>query len=260
MTLGLLAAGARVAATELDADALDETGQAADAAGAGDRILDVIADVTRDDSAPKIVRAAIERFGRLDILLNNAGINMSLFRRPDVKLTTRLWEVTPEEFRRIIEVNVVAAFLMARAALPAMLKQRWGRIINVTTSLDTMYRGGMQPYGGSKAANEAHLLALAQEIEGSGVTANVLVPGGAADTRMVSPAQQPDRAKLVAPDVMVPPLIWLCSDQSDGANGQRFIGARWDKTLPPAEAAKKAGAPAAWQQLGRQAIVPDGTS
>jgi NAD(P)-dependent dehydrogenase (short-subunit alcohol dehydrogenase family) len=258
MTLGLLAAGARVAATELDAEALDQTGQAAEAAGAGDRILDVVADVTRDDSAPKIVRAAVDRFGRLDILLNNAGINMSSFRRPDVKFANKLWEVTPEEFRRIIEVNVVAAFLMTRAALPTMLKQRWGRIINVTTSLDTMYRGGIQPYGGSKAANEAHLAALAQELEGTGVTANVLVPGGAANTRMVSQAQEPDRSKLVAPEVMVAPLLWLCSNASDGVNGQRFIGARWDKDLPAAEAAEKAGAPAAWQQLGRQAIVPGG--
>jgi NAD(P)-dependent dehydrogenase (short-subunit alcohol dehydrogenase family) len=256
MTLGLLQAGARVAATELDAEALDETGQAAEAAGAGDRILDIVADVTRDDSAPKIVRAATESFGHVDILLNNAGINMSLFRRPDVKFSIKFWEVTPEEFRRIIEVNVMAAFLMSRAALPQMLKQRWGRIINVTTSLDTMYRGGMQPYGGSKAANEAHLSALAQDLEGTGVTANVLVPGGAADTRMVSPAQEPDRSKLVSPDVMLAPLLWLCSNESDGVNGQRFIGARWDKTLPSAEAAKRAGAPAAWQQLGRQAIVP----
>jgi hypothetical protein len=58
--------------------------------------------------------------------------------------------------------------------------------------------------------------------------------------------------------VMVAPLVWLCSSESDGVNGQRFIGALWDKNLPPAEAAKKAGAPAAWQQLGRQAIMPDG--
>jgi NAD(P)-dependent dehydrogenase (short-subunit alcohol dehydrogenase family) len=258
MTLALLDAGARVAATELDAEALDKTGQAAEAGGAGERILDIVADVTRDESAPKIVRAAIDRFGRLDILVNNAGINMSLFRRPEVKETGKFWEVTPQEFRRIIEVNVIAAFLMSRAALPTMLKQRWGRIINVTTSLDTMYRGGMQPYGGSKAANEAHLLGLAQELEGSGVTANVLVPGGAANTRMVSVGQEPDRSKLVSPDVMVAPLIWLCSNASDGVNGQRFIGARWDKNLPPAEAAKKAGAPAAWQQLGRQAIMPEG--
>lgn len=203
MTLALLAAGARVAAVELDPEALDETGQAAEASGDGERILDVVADVTRDDSAPRIVRAATERFGRLDILLNNAGINMALFRRPDVKPTGKSWEVTPEEFRRIIDVNVVAAFLMSRAALPVMLKQRWGRIINVTTSLDTMYRGGMQPYGGSKAANEAHLLGLAQELEGTGVTANVLVPGGAANTRMVSVGQEP-----IAPSSLRPTSWW----------------------------------------------------
>ena len=58
---------------------------------------------------------------------------------------------------------------------------------------------------------------------------------------------------------MVAPLIWLCSNASDGVNGQRFIAMRWDKTLPLDEAAKKAGAPAAWQQLGRQAIVPGST-
>jgi NAD(P)-dependent dehydrogenase (short-subunit alcohol dehydrogenase family) len=202
------------------------------------------------------VRATIERFGRLDILLNNAGVNMSLFRRPDAKPSGKFWEVTPEEFRRIIEVNVVGTFLMTRAALPVMLKQRFGRIINVTTSLDTMYRAGMQPYGGSKAANEAHLLAFAQELEGTGVTANVLVPGGAADTRMVSTRQQPDRSLLIAPEVMVAPLVWLASNESDGVNGQRFIAMRWDSALPGAEAAKKAGAPAAWQQLGRQSIVP----
>lgn len=255
MTLGLLAAGARVAAVERDAEALDETGKAADASGASERMFGIVADVTPDDSAPKIVRASLERFGRLDILLNNAGVNMTAFRRPDVKLTNKFWEVTPEEFRRIIEVNVVAPFLMTRAALAPMLRQRWGRIINVTTSLDTMYRGGIQPYGGSKAANEAHLLAFAQELEGTGVTANVLVPGGAADTRMVSPAQQPDRSKLIAPEVMIAPLLWLCSEASDTVTGQRFLAARWDQDLTPAEAAKTAGAPAAWQQLGRQAIV-----
>jgi len=255
MTLGLLAAGARVAAIERDAEALDETGHAAEASGAVDRMLGIVADITLDDSGAKIVRATIERFGRLDVLVNNAGINMTAFRRPDVKYATKFWEVTAEEFRRIMEVNAIAPFLMTRAALPPMLKQRWGRIINVTTSLDTMYRGGIQPYGGSKAANEAHLLAFAQELEGSGVTANVLVPGGAADTRMVSPAQEPDRSKLIPPEVMIAPLIWLCSSDSGEVTGQRFIAAYWDKQLPPAEAAKKAGAPAAWQQLGRQAIV-----
>jgi NAD(P)-dependent dehydrogenase (short-subunit alcohol dehydrogenase family) len=257
MTLGLLEAGARVAAVEIDAPALEETESGADRRGAGERIQGVVADITRDDSAPKIVRATIEHFGRLDILINNAGINTSLL-RPEGQPAGKFWEVTPTEFRRVIDVNVIAVFLMTRAVLPVMLKQGWGRIINVTTSLDTMYRAKMQPYGGSKAANEAHLLAMAQELEGSGVSANVLVPGGAANTRLVPRAQEPDRAKLIPPEVMVAPLIWLCSNASDGVNGQRFIGMRWDKTLPAEEAAKNAGAPMAWQQLGRQAIMPNG--
>ena len=256
MTLGLLNAGASVAAVELDAPALAETIDAARKNGAGERVLDVVADVARDDSAPEIVEATTARFGRLDILINNAGISSGLL-RPEGQPVGKFWEVTPAEFRRVIDVNVVAAFLMTRAALGPMLKQRWGRIVNVTTSLDTMWRTLMQPYGGSKATNEAQLLAMAQELDGTGVTANVLVPGGAADTRLVPRAASPDRTKLIPPDVMVAPLVWLCSNASDGVTGQRFIGMRWDKTLPAAEAAKEAGAPAAWQQLGRQAAMPE---
>jgi NAD(P)-dependent dehydrogenase (short-subunit alcohol dehydrogenase family) len=255
MTLGLLEAGARVAAVEIDAPALDELAGMVDDRRMGERLLGIAADVTPDDAAPKIVRAAIERFGRLDILVNNAGISTGLIRGGD-QPASKLWETTPQEFRRVIEVNVVAAFLMTRAALGPMLKQRWGRIINVTTSLDTMWRSLMQPYGGSKAANEALLTALAAELEGTGVTANVLVPGGAVDTRLVPRSMAPDRSVLIVPEVMVPPLVWLCSNASDGVTGQRFIGMRWDNNLPPAEAAKNAGAPTAWQQLGRQAIMP----
>ncbi len=255
MTLGLLEAGASVAAVELDGPALEETQDAAEDRGAGERFDGIVADVTWNDSGPKILRAATERFGRVDILLNNAGTNIGLLRR-EGQPRGKLWEVTPEEFRRIIEVNVVGTFLMTRAVVPALLAQAWGRIINVTTSLDVMWRGMMQPYGASKAANEAMLAALAEELGGSGVTANVLVPGGAADTRMVSRTAVPDRSTLVAPDVMVAPLVWLCSNAAEGVNGQRFIAARWDTKMPPAQAAKNAAAPAAWQQLGRQSINP----
>ncbi len=256
MTLGLLDAGASVAAVELDGPVLDETQDAAEDRGAGERFLGIVADVTWNDSAPKILRATTERFGRLDILINNAGISTGLLRR-EGQPAGKIWETTPEEFRRVVEVNVVAPFLMMRAVLPTLLAQRWGRIINVTTSLDTMWRNLMQPYGGTKAANEAMLTALAHELDGTGVTANVLVPGGAADTRLVSRAMAPDRSKLIAPEVMVAPLVWLCSNASDGVNGQRFIAMKWDEKLPSAEAAKLAGASAAWQQLGRQAIMPE---
>ena len=256
MALGLLDAGACVAAAEIDGQAIEETQDAAEDRGAGDRFLGIAADVTWDDSGPKILRATTERFGRLDILINNAGISTDVIRGAG-RSVGKLWETSPEEFRRVIEVNVVAAFLMTRAVLPVLLAQRWGRIINVTTSLDTMWRNMMQPYGASKAANEALLAALAQELEGTGVTANVLVPGGAVDTRIAPLRLAPDRSILIPAEVMIPPLLWLCSNASDGVNGQRFIGIKWDKNLPPAEAAKQSGAPAAWQQLGRQAVLPE---
>lgn len=256
MTLGLLEAGAKVSAVEIDTPSLEELRGLAEDRGAGDRILDIAGDVAHDSAAPKIVRATTERFGRIDVLVNNAGISTGLIRGGD-QITGKLWETTPEEFRRVIEVNVIAAFLMTRAALPPMLAQRWGRIVNVTTSMDTMWRNLMQPYGGSKAANEAMISALAMDLEGTGVTANVLVPGGAVDTRLVPLRMAPDRSVLIVPEIMVPPLLWLCSSAADGVNGRRFIGMRWDAKLPAAEAAKAAGAPAAWPQLGRQSIMPD---
>jgi NAD(P)-dependent dehydrogenase (short-subunit alcohol dehydrogenase family) len=208
MTLGLLDAGARVAAVELDARAIEETQDAVEDRGAGERFLGIGADVTYDETGAKILRATTERFGRLDILINNAGISTDLLPGED-QTVGKSWETTPEEFRRVIDVNVVAAFLMTRAVVPTLLAQHRGCIINVTTSLDTMWRPLMQPYGGSKAANEAIHTALAQELDGSGVTANVLVPGGAADTRLVPRAMAPDRSQLIPPEIMVAPLIWL---------------------------------------------------
>jgi NAD(P)-dependent dehydrogenase (short-subunit alcohol dehydrogenase family) len=257
MTLGLLAAGAGVTAIDLDAQALEDTSRASRDSGAGDRLLVVTADITRDDCALQIVRQALDRFGQLDVLVNNAGTTSRLIRGDSGPKPPKFWEVPPVDFRRVIDVNVVAPFLLMRAALEPMLARRWGRIINVTTSLDTMWRGNIQPYGGSKAANEAHLLAMSLELEGTGVTANVLIPGGPADTRMVVTAPHVERSALISPDVMVAPLVWLASPESNGITGQRFIAVLWDSTIPGIEAAKKAGAPAAWQQLGKQSIHPD---
>src|SRR5258708_19604568 len=94
MTLGLLEAGARVAAVEIDAPALEETESAADQRGAGERIQGVVADITRDDSAPKIVRATTEHFARLDILVNNPAINTTLL-PPAPQPTAKFWQLTP---------------------------------------------------------------------------------------------------------------------------------------------------------------------
>jgi 3-oxoacyl-[acyl-carrier protein] reductase len=120
---------------------------------------------------------------------------------------TRFWEVAPETWRLVIDTNVVGPFLMARAVVPKMLAAGWGRIVNVSINAETMRRRGFSPYGPSKAALESATIIWAQDLAGSGVTVNALLPGGAALTGMI-PASYPDqlRAKLLDPAIMVPPL------------------------------------------------------
>ncbi len=261
MALGLLDAGLRVLASDIDTEALEELTREAEARGDGELIACRTADVARDGSAAEIVRDALDCFGRLDILINNAGVGPNTVRVPGAKPPADFRDVTPTEFRRILEVNTVAPFLMTCAAVKPMLERGWGRVINVTTSLDSMWRKGMLPYGGSKAANEAHCAIMAEELRSTGVTVNILVPGGPVNTRLVGNSfSDAARAKLIQPDIMVPPLLWLVSDETNAITGRRFIAAFWDRALPAAEAAEKCGAPAAWQQLGRQAIFPDGAA
>ena len=145
---------------------------------------------------------------------------------------------------------------MSKAVVGHLRDQGWGRIIGVTTSMDTMWRKGSTPYGPSKAGHEALVAAMAQELEGSGVTANVLVPGGATYTNMTASTTAYDREKLIQPEVMQAPAVWLASEASDGFNGQRIIAYFWDERLTIEERLRQASAPAAWPQLGRQAIFP----
>jgi NAD(P)-dependent dehydrogenase (short-subunit alcohol dehydrogenase family) len=118
-----------------------------------------------------------------------------------------------------------------------------------------MYRATIGPYGPSKAALEALTAVMAEELSGTGVTANVLVPGGRADTRMIpNDGVFEDRSLLVQPEVMAAPVCWLASEASNGITNMRFRAALWDSDIPVEQAIEQSGAPAAWPQLGAQAI------
>jgi NAD(P)-dependent dehydrogenase (short-subunit alcohol dehydrogenase family) len=118
-----------------------------------------------------------------------------------------------------------------------------------------MIRGGYLLYGASKAAAEAAMAVLANDLAGTGVTSNVLVPGGVTNTPLVG-ADAGDPARMLQPEVMVPPLLWLVSDEAAGVNGKRFVAVDWDRSLPPAAAAEKAGVPIAWTSIARMPIEP----
>jgi NAD(P)-dependent dehydrogenase (short-subunit alcohol dehydrogenase family) len=137
-----------------------------------------------------------------------------------------------------------------------MMRQGWGRIVNVTTSLGTMLNAGNPTYGPSKAALEALSAIMAKDLDGTGVTVNVLVPGGITNTPMVSDEAGFERAQMIQPEVMAPPLVWLVSDAAGRITGRRFLAVHWDTKLPPEEAAEKAGAPVAWTSIATMPIAP----
>ena len=254
MALAFARAGARVAMLDVNEEWLEQAAAAVRRVVGDDSVLALVCDVSDPDSAERAVRKTIAALGGLHVLVNNAGIihaTGSPFGNP-----MSSWEIAPETWSRIVAVNSSGAFYMARPAVGHMLAQGWGRIIGVTTSVDSMYREGMCPYGPSKAAHEALVALLARELEGTGVTANVLIPGGTTDTDLFPDDAGHDRASLIRPEVMQAPAVWLASDQSGDVNGMRFIAHRWDESLPIERRLEKAGAPAAWPQLGSQVVLP----
>src|SRR5213075_1411538 len=134
----------------------------------GERTLAVPGDVAAEGVPDEIARRTLERFGRIDILVNNAALPLS----------TRCPDLTAEEWRRVIEVNPTAPFLMTKAVLPAMRAQHYGRIINISSSAGRMVStlGGAH-YTSSKAGLLGLTRAAAKELGKFGITVNAVCPG-----------------------------------------------------------------------------------
>ena len=256
MALGLLGAGIDVAAVDREATWLDELAAAAKTNRQAGSLQIIQADLSDQGSFDRIVSSVLGAAGRVDILVNNAGIGQGSIRADQRRNPIRFWEVSPEQWARFVAVNATAPIMMARAVVPHMLRAKRGRIVTVTTSLGTMLREGYLLYGSSKAAAESATAVMAADLVGTGVTANVLVPGGMTDTRIVPDAAVDDRAKLLRPEIMIAPLLWLVSDAAAEVTGRRFLAAHWDSALPPAAAAEKCGAPIAWKSIATMPIEP----
>ncbi len=210
MTIALLTAGHDVTAVDRNGAALAELAKRA--ANLRGSVNPVTADLAQPDSFAHVAGSALITFGRIDALVNNAGIGQASIRSDQRKNPIRFWDTTPEQWTRFITVNAAAPINMARAVLPYMLTAKQGRIITVTTSLGTMVREGYLLYGSSKAAAESAMAVLAADLAGTGVTSNILVPGGTTNTPLVGEAGDP--AKMLQPEIMGPPLLWLLSDEA----------------------------------------------
>ena len=165
-------------------------------ASLGERALAVPGDITADGVPEDIVRRTLERFGRVDILVNNAALARS----------TRLGELSPAEWREALEVNLTAPFLFTRAVLPAMTAQQYGRIINISSSAGRMVStlGGAH-YTASKAGLLGLTRASAKELGKFGITVNAICPG-MIDTELTHEYASDDVLTRLATSYPVPRL------------------------------------------------------
>ena len=183
--------GASVAVNVRDAERA-----AAIANSLGDRALAVPGDITGDGAPEEIVRRTLERFGRVDILVNNAAFARS----------TRFPDLSAQEFREALEVNLTAPFLLIKAVLPAMQAQRYGRIVNISSSAGRMVStlGGAH-YTASKAGLLGLTRAAAKELGKFGITVNAVCPG-MIDTELTHENASPELLERLAGSYPVPRL------------------------------------------------------
>jgi 3-oxoacyl-[acyl-carrier protein] reductase len=183
----------------------------------GRNVFHVQGDVALEEDVKRIVSTTLDAFGRVDILVNNAGLRTIVYlgvdNCPVVKMEVKDWD-------RMIAVNLRGVFLMSKAVLPHMIKQRRGSIINISSGAGREGVPGKSAYSASKHGLEGFTKALAGEVKDFNIRVNALAPGGRVDT---------DGLGGLPVDVIIPAGIFLASNDSQGITGESFVATEWNK-------------------------------
>jgi NAD(P)-dependent dehydrogenase (short-subunit alcohol dehydrogenase family) len=209
LALAFAREGARVVINSRNEETISPVAEEAESLGA--EVLALAADVSRSADGERLVSAAAERFGRIDVLVNNAGVL-----GPRVPIE----EYPEDEWRRVIDANLTGPFLVTKAAIPHM--PEGGSIINVVSGVSVEGRAGWGAYSVSKFGVEGLTQILAAELEEHGIRANAVDPGGMRTGMRAAAYPEEDPLTRITPEENTDIFLYLASDESRGVTGQRF--------------------------------------
>ena len=216
--------GAKVALGDLDAAGLDRT--AAEVTGAGGTAVTSAGDLTEEAPAQRLIDAAFERFGRIDILVNDVGGSRN----------SRIWEMTVEDWDFVLRLNLRSTFLCTRAAVPHMMRQRYGRIVCMSSGARegtpwTAYYQGGSAYSAAKAGVHGFVRDVALELAEHGINVNAVAPGPIDTERFgpglrkmnetveYSPNRMTPLRRLGQPFEVAHAVLFLASDEASYITG-----------------------------------------
>ncbi len=208
VTLAFLEEGAKVVVTYRSQEEFDSVKSAVGRNGSsleGQRV-----DVTDEAAVRKLIDGILAKYGQLDALINTVGAYAG---------GISLWELETKVFEQMLALNLRSGFVLSRAALPAMLKQQRGAIVNVVSKAALDHAAGATAYAASKAAALAMTDSLAADVKGSGVRVNSILPS-IIDTEANRKAMPgADFAKWPKPEEIARVILFLCSDEARVIHG-----------------------------------------
>jgi NAD(P)-dependent dehydrogenase (short-subunit alcohol dehydrogenase family) len=207
--------GAQIVINSRHEEGIRPVGEEAESTGA--EVLAFAADVSRSADVERLVGVATQRFGRVDVLVNNAGVL-----GPRVAIV----EYPEDEWRLVIDANLTGPFLVSKAVIEHM--PEGGSIVNVVSGVSVEGRPGWGAYSVSKFGVEGFTQILAAELKERGIRVNAVDPGGMRTEMRAAAYPEEDPTTRITPEENTDVFLYLASDESKGVTGERFKAQEFD--------------------------------